>query len=70
MVGTTINLLGLKNNLRSGFWAECASKITFLSNINAIKTKEMCHYQLIFGSKPKIPEWIKYFRKIGVQIIS
>jgi hypothetical protein len=32
-----LNSTGLKDQLRSGVWAECALTVTFLSNISSIK---------------------------------
>jgi hypothetical protein len=57
---------GFENGKRSGIWAEYARTITFLSNIPASKTKERCPYQLLFGSKPKLPSSFRIFGEIGV----
>jgi hypothetical protein len=61
-----LNHAGLENGERSGIWAECARTITFLSNITASKTKEKYPYQLLFGSKPKLPSSFRIFGEIGV----
>jgi hypothetical protein len=45
---------------------ESARTITFLSNITASKTKEKYPYQLLFGSKPKLPSSFRIFGEIGV----
>ena len=47
-------------------WAECARKVTFLSNITAVKSKDVCPYQLLFGSKPRLPKSLRSFGEIGV----
>ena len=61
-----LNSAGLKDNLRSGVWSECAMTVTFLSNITSIKDKMICPYQLLYGSKPKLPESFRTFGEIGV----
>jgi hypothetical protein len=61
-----LNSSGLKDNLRSGVRAECAMTVTFLSNITAIKDKAVCPHQLLFVSKPKLPERLRSFGEIGV----
>jgi hypothetical protein len=60
------NHAGFENGERSGTWAECARTVTFLSNVTASKTKEKCHYQLLFGSRPKLPSTFRIFGEIGV----
>jgi hypothetical protein len=52
---------GLKDLLRSGVWAECAMPVTHLSNTTSIKEKMICPYQLLFGSKPRLPESLRSF---------
>jgi hypothetical protein len=47
-------------------WAECANTVTFLSNITALKFKDVCPNQLLFGSKPKLPESHRSFGEVGV----
>jgi hypothetical protein len=61
-----LNSAGLKDHLRSGVWSECAMTVTFLSNITSIKDKMICPYQLLYGSKPKLPESLRTFGEIGV----
>jgi hypothetical protein len=61
-----LNSAGLKDHLRSGVWSECAMTVTFLSNIISIKDKMICPYQLLYGSKPKLPESLRTFGQIGV----
>jgi hypothetical protein len=61
-----LNHAGFENGKRSGIWAECARTVTFLSNITANKTKKKCPYQLLFGSKPKLPSSFRIFGEIGV----
>jgi hypothetical protein len=61
-----LNSAGVKDQLRSGFWAECAMTLTFLSNITSIKNKEVCPYKLLFGCKPKLPTSLRSFGEIGV----
>jgi hypothetical protein len=34
-----LNSAGVKDPLRSGVWAECAMKVTFLLNVTSIKKK-------------------------------
>jgi hypothetical protein len=52
--------------LRNGVWAECARTVTFLSNITALTSRDVCPNQLLFGSKPKLPESLKAFGEAGV----
>jgi hypothetical protein len=61
-----LNGAGLKDNLRSGVWAECAMTVTFLSNITSVKHQEVCPHQLLFGCKPKLPASLRSFGEIGV----
>jgi hypothetical protein len=39
---------------------------TFLSNITSIKAKDKFDYQLMFGSKPKLPISFRMFGEMGV----
>jgi hypothetical protein len=50
-----LNIGGLEDSVRTGLWPECARVTTFLSNITLIKAKDKYPYQLMFGSKPKLP---------------
>jgi hypothetical protein len=52
--------------VRNGVWTECARTVTFLSNITAVKSKNVCPYQSLFGSKPRLPESLRSFGEIGV----
>jgi hypothetical protein len=61
-----LNSAGVKDQLRSGVWAECAMTVTFLSNVTSIKNKEVCPYELLFGCKPKLPTSLRCFGEIGV----
>jgi hypothetical protein len=65
-IRATLNCAGLKDRVRHGVWAECANTVTFLSNITALKSKDVCPYQLLFGSKPKLPESLRSFGEVGV----
>jgi hypothetical protein len=65
-IGVNINFAGSKDYLRSGVRGEYTRTVTFLSNTTAIRTKDMCHYNLIFGSKPKLTEKIKSFEEINI----
>jgi hypothetical protein len=65
-IRATLNFAGLKDRMRHGVWAECANTVTFLSNIIALKSKDVCPYQLLFGSKPKLPESLRSFGEVGV----
>jgi hypothetical protein len=62
----SLNCAGLKDTLRSGVWAECARTVKFLLNITLFKNKEVCPHQLMFGSKPKLPESLRSFGEVGV----
>lgn len=44
---------------------KCARRTTFLSNIIVYKAKEKCPYQLLLGSKPKLPTILRIFREMG-----
>ena len=65
-IRASLNGAGLKDDLRSGVWAECARTVTFLHNITSLKTKEVCPYELLFKTKPKLAEKLKSFGEIGV----
>jgi hypothetical protein len=56
-----LNCAGLVDRLRNSVWAECARTITFLSNITDVKYLDACPYQLMFGSKPRLPEILRSF---------
>jgi hypothetical protein len=57
---------GLKDQLKSGVWAECALTDTFLSNTTSIKNQEICPYQLLYGCKPRLPASLRSFGEIGI----
>jgi Reverse transcriptase (RNA-dependent DNA polymerase) len=61
-----LNNAGLEEWIRSGVWAECERNKTFLSNKTALKSREMCPDQLMFGSKPKLPSSLKIFGEMSV----
>jgi hypothetical protein len=61
-----LNSASVKNQLRSGVWAECAITVTFLSNITLIKNKKVCPFELLFGCKLNLPTSLRSFGKIGV----
>jgi hypothetical protein len=61
-----INSADVKDQLRSGIWAECAMTVTLLSNVKSIKNIEVCPYELLIGCKPKLPTSLRHFGKIGV----
>jgi hypothetical protein len=44
-----LNNAGVKDQLRSGVWTECAMTVTFLLNDSSIKNKEVCPFELLFG---------------------
>jgi hypothetical protein len=67
-ISAMLNSAGVKDQLRSGFWAECSMTVTFLSNITLIKNKEVCTYEFFFGCKPKLSKILRSFGKIGVVI--
>jgi hypothetical protein len=52
MIRAMLNGAGLKDDLRSGVWADCAMPFTFLSNIISVKNPEVCPHQLLFGCQP------------------
>jgi Reverse transcriptase (RNA-dependent DNA polymerase) len=61
-----LNSADLKDQLRSGVWAECALTVTFPSNITSIKNQEICPYQLLYGCKPRLPASLRSFGEIGI----
>jgi hypothetical protein len=61
-----LNSAGLKDQLRSGVWAECTLTVTFLSNITSFKNQEICPYQLLYGCKPRLPASLRSFGEIGI----
>jgi hypothetical protein len=56
-----LNGAGLKDDLRSGVWAECAMTVTYLSDITSVKNREVCPHQLLFECKPKQPASLRFF---------
>jgi hypothetical protein len=64
----TLNNGGLEDSVRTGVLDEIARTITFLSNITSIKSKakDKRPYQLMFGSKPKVPTSLRIFGEMGV----
>jgi hypothetical protein len=65
-IRTMLNNAGIKNQIRSGVWAECAMTVMFLSNVKSIKDKEVCPYELLFVCKPKLPTNLRSSGEIGV----
>ena len=61
-----LNGAGLKDELRTKIWAECAMTTTYLSNIIATKSESKCPYELLFGCKPRLNSTLKAFGEIGV----
>jgi hypothetical protein len=61
-----LNSDDVKDQLRSGVWAEFSMTVTFLSNVTSIKNEDVCPYELLFGCKPKLPTSLRSFGKIGV----
>jgi hypothetical protein len=45
-IRSMLNGAGVKDQLRSGVWAECSMAVTFVSNVTSIKNKELCPYEL------------------------
>jgi hypothetical protein len=45
-----LNSAGIKDQIRSGVWVECAITMTFLLNVTSIKNKEVCPYELLFAA--------------------
>jgi hypothetical protein len=66
IIRAMLNSAGVKDQLRSGVWEECAMTVTFLLNVTSIKNKEVCPYELLFGCKPKLPTSLRSFGDIGV----
>jgi hypothetical protein len=60
-----LNNAGVKDQLISGICGECATTVTFLSNITSIKIKEVCPYELLFVCKPKLSTSLRFFGEIG-----
>jgi hypothetical protein len=52
---------GLKDDLRSKTWAECAMTTTYLSNVIAIKSGNKFPYELLFRLKAKLHSCLKTF---------
>jgi hypothetical protein len=65
-----INSAGVKDQLQSGVWEECAMAVTFLLNVTSIKIKEVCTYELLFGCKPKLTTSLRSFVEISVVTIT
>jgi hypothetical protein len=61
----TLNNEGLGYSVRTDTWDKCARTTTFLSNITSIKAKDKCAYQLMFGSKTKLPTSLSIFGDMG-----
>jgi hypothetical protein len=45
-----LNSAGVKGQIRSGVWVECAMTMTFLLNVTSIKNKKVCPYELLFAA--------------------
>jgi hypothetical protein len=43
-IKANLNCAGLKDRLRNGVWAECTRSVTFLSNMTALKSRDVCPY--------------------------
>ena len=65
-IRSMLNGAGLKDELRTKIWAECAMTTTYLSNIIATKSESKCPYELLFGCKPRLNSNLKAFGEIGV----
>jgi hypothetical protein len=65
-VRSTLNTGGLEDSVRTGVRADCARTTTFHSNITSIKANDECPYQLMLGSKSKIPTSLSIFVEMGL----
>jgi hypothetical protein len=61
-----INSAGVKDQLRSGVWAEYEMTVTFLFNVKSIKNKEVYPYELLIGCEPKLPTSLRSFGEISL----
>jgi hypothetical protein len=65
-IRATLNEKGFDDNVRTVVWAECARTTTLHSNFTSIMAKDNFPYQLLFGSKPKLPKNLKIFGEMDV----
>ena len=57
---------GLKHEVRSGIWAECASTATFYSNILLTNRRRKFPQELMFGNKSHCVNNLRLFGELGV----
>jgi hypothetical protein len=61
-----LNGAGLKDEVRSGIWTECASTATFYSNILLTNGRSKSPQELMFGNKSHCVNNLRLFGKMGV----
>ena len=61
-----LNGAGMKDEVRSGIWAECASTATFYSNVLLTNGKSKSPHELMFGVKSHCLNNLRLFGEMGV----
>ena len=61
-----LNGAGLKDEVRTGIWAECASTATHYSNILVTRGNAASPYELLYKKKPSCINELRTFGEMGV----
>ena len=65
-IRSMLNGAGLKGDLRNKIWAECVMTTTYLSNVIATRSNMRSSFELLYHTKPILPEELKIFGEVGV----
>jgi Reverse transcriptase (RNA-dependent DNA polymerase) len=65
-IRSILNGAGLKGDLRNKIWAECVMTTTYLSNVIATRSNMKSPFELLYDTKPVLPEELKIFGEVGV----
>jgi len=65
-VRSMLNGAGLKDEVRTGIWAECASTATHYSNILVTRGSSASPYELLYKKKPSCINELRTFGEMGV----
>jgi hypothetical protein len=65
-IRANLNGANLEGELRDKIWAECVMNVTYLSNIILTKSNLQSPFELLYGEKPNLHNYLKIFGKVGV----